>query len=302
MPRLGLGLFGVFILMLSCGARPDLKVEGLSRYQDERISEPSGLVKSRQWPGLFWTHNDSGDSSRIFAVSADGSFLVEYQIEGAEAVDWEDIATDNSGWLYIADIGNNKSKRRDLKVYRVKEPNPREESARRLKVDREIRFRFPEQQEFPDKKKRFDTEALFWVPGAGEGKLFLLSKRRGDMKTVLYRFEGMEGEVLLSRLGEFELGGDPLRFGGMVTAADASPDGERLAVLTYHALFLFERAEDDNYLSKPLKRIDFNQLITQQAEAIAWDGEAIIFTNEQGQIFRLKEPLKLDHFPPSQKL
>ena len=35
--------------------------------------EVSGIVPSRQWPGVFWVHNDSGDETRIYPVGRDGS-------------------------------------------------------------------------------------------------------------------------------------------------------------------------------------------------------------------------------------
>jgi len=66
------------------------------------INESSGLVKSRLWSNVFWTHNDSGDEPRIFPVKRDGSILKpewaeEYagiKIKDAVNIDWEDIATD----------------------------------------------------------------------------------------------------------------------------------------------------------------------------------------------------------------
>ena len=38
--------------------------------------------------------------------------------------DWENIAIDSAGHLYIGDIGNNDSKRDTLAVYEIDEPNP----------------------------------------------------------------------------------------------------------------------------------------------------------------------------------
>ncbi len=38
--------------------------------------------------------------------------------------DWEDIAIDDAGHLYLGDIGNNDAKRDTLFVYEIDEPNP----------------------------------------------------------------------------------------------------------------------------------------------------------------------------------
>lgn len=281
--RLG-SLSGLLLLLI--GVSSMLLAVGV-RFQSPKISEPSGMVQSRRHPGVFWTHNDSGDKPRVFAVDAGGRLLAEVAIEGAKAIDWEDIATDDAGHLYLGDIGNNWSRRRDLTVYRVPEPDPGAGGIA-VRADRELRIRYPEQTAFPDLKRlNFDAEALFWAPHAerGAGTLYLLTKHRSDSRTVLYRFDALdgEGELALTRISSIDVG-------GMVTGADATPDGRWLAVLTYHAVLIFERpARGDDYLSRPLNRIDLVRSIAQQCESIAWDGDDLVFGNEQGAIFRIPE-------------
>lgn len=293
-------VFAAVFSFARCGTRV---IHTGARYVDTRIAEPSGLAASRINTGVFWTHNDSGDAATLYAVTADGQVLARYLVERAGAIDWEAITVGDDGYLYVGDIGNNVNDRRDLVVYRVAEPTvepvapgggPRDGT---LSVDRAIPFHYPEQDAFPPTARNFDAEALFWArhPDTGQGTLYLLTKHRGDQATVLYRFETLDGDERrpLTRRGTFVVGGDPERFGGMVTAADATPDGRLLAVLTYHALFVFERpASGDDYLSELRNRIDFDQDVTIQSEAIAWDGDTIIFTNEQGSIFRVDEPLE----------
>ena len=60
---------------------------------DHNIDEASGLAASRIHPSVLYTHNDKGDSSRIFAIDADsGNLLAELNINNARNYDWEDIA------------------------------------------------------------------------------------------------------------------------------------------------------------------------------------------------------------------
>lgn len=263
-------------------------------YGGGRLSEPSGLTAGVQ-PGVYWTHNDSGDGPVIYAVTAEGRLLGQFEVTGAEANDWEAITADGQGHLYVGDIGNNGNARRDLTVYRVPEPTvpmQGEPVEGTVAAERAIRFHYPEQTEFPPAARNFDAEALFYDRRAET--LYLLTKHRGDMSTVLYRFDDLTSaeSVPLSVRGRFVVGGDPERFGGMVTGADLSPDGRFLAVLTYHALFIFERpAAGDDWLSQLRNRIDFDQDATVQAEAVAWHGDAVIFTNEQGSQFRVDAPL-----------
>ncbi|MEZ4472906.1 MAG: hypothetical protein R3F60_19390 [bacterium] len=248
------------------------------------IVESSGLIASARHPGIFWTHNDSGDSPRLFAVRADGQLVAEVQITGATHVDWEDIARDDQGHLYIGDFGNNRSVRADLCVYRLPEPSP---IPGRAAVDRRLRFHYPDQVRWPDPEERFDAEALFWA----RGQLYLLTKRRQDARTVLYRFAdlGSVDDQALVRVGEAALGGDPKW--SRVTAADVTADGQRLAVLTYGALLLFERpAVGDDYLSGTPDRIELDPRRLEQCEAVAWEGDDLLITNEQGAIFRITAP------------
>jgi len=299
-PRLRIAIVAALILV---GAALASRFGVRATYQDDRLTEPSGLTAGQQ-KGVFWTHNDSGDGPVLYAVTIDGRVLARFRIEGAEANDWEAITADRRGQLYVGDIGNNANSRRDLTVYEV--PEPRVPLVGKMIAEgvllpqRVIRFHYPEQTAFPPAARNFDAEALFW--DHVEGGLYLLTKHRGDMATVLYRFDDLDAaeSAPLSARGRFVVGGDPDNFGGMVTGADLSPDGRLLAVLTYHALFIFERPETgDDWLSTLRNRIDFDQTWTVQAEAVVWHGASVVFTNEQGAIFRIDDPLapREDDFP-----
>lgn len=280
--------------------------EGYPRFETDEIDESSGLAASRRHPGVFWTHNDSGDVPRLFAVTADGRLRGEFSVEGAVLTDWEAITADLTGHLYIADSGNNDNERRDLVVYRVREPDlplSGPPIRGRLQVDRRVEFSYPEQRAFPDpERENFDAEAVFWAPhpATGEGTLYLLTKHRSDTRTVLYRFDDLSGTrpIRLVRVGELDVGGAEHAFGGMVTGADATPGGQRLAVLTYHALFVFGRPErSDDYFTVPLARIDLDQSVTKQVEGVAWAGDGLLFSNEQGALFHIDAPLTRQFFP-----
>ncbi|MCA9548184.1 MAG: hypothetical protein KC613_27460 [Myxococcales bacterium] len=285
-------LLGAAVLLVTHPWSPALP-EGVPAFRAPALDEVSGMVGSRRHPGVFWVHNDSGDGPRIFAVDATGHLLGEWRVRGADAEDWEDIALDDAGHLWIGDMGNNRNRRRDLTLYRVPEPEPTAGGGE-VEVDGTVRFHYAEQREFPPERPDFDAEALFWAPHphTGQGTLYLLTKHRsGDLATDLYRFDDLSGADVVApvRVGSVTVGGDPEHFGGMVTAADASADGTRLAVLTYHALFLFERPGplDDGYLLKLHARVELDQRQFQQCEAVAWDGPDLLIANEQRRIWRV---------------
>ena len=99
----------------------------LATLEDRRISESSGLVAARRSPGLFWTHNDSGDGPFVYALDRAGRSRGTWRVEGAQAIDWEDIAagpgpTEGQSYLYAGDIGDNGREREFVVVYRFPEP------------------------------------------------------------------------------------------------------------------------------------------------------------------------------------
>jgi hypothetical protein len=301
---LSVALGALLTFLSSCAFYPTLpppKLEGeweVRRIEAEVIAESSGLVRSRQHAGVFWTHNDSGDVPRIFAITAEGRLLGEFAVEGARNRDWEDIAVDDAGNLYVGDFGNNGNARRDLVVYRIPEPDP-SGAGRAVRADRVLAFHYADQDAFPARGRRnFDAESLFWM----EGALYILTKHRSDTRTKLYRLpvEPFEGERSLAPLMHFELGGRTAAFFGNATGADLRDDGRVLALLSYGAIHLFERTGGEGGPFRPLRRIELARRRTRLVESIAWDGPALLFGNEQRYLFRIPDPLApaLERYPP----
>jgi hypothetical protein len=80
------------------------------------VKETSGLI---YFNGKLITHNDSGDQPKLYEIDTiTGSVLRTVIIDNATNIDWEDI-TQDSLYIYIADIGNNSGDRTDLIIYRV---------------------------------------------------------------------------------------------------------------------------------------------------------------------------------------
>ncbi len=271
------------------------------------LSEISGIVRSRTYPGVWWVHNDSGDEPRLFAIDAQGHVVMPARLrnryyaqefeEGKEPwpgismlnsahVDWEDITIDD-GRLYIADMGNNGNARRDLGFYIVNEPNPQatDRGARPISF---IPVAYPDQESYPPEDWRFDCEAVF-VSG---GRLYLLTKHRAEGRvdrltygTNLYRLDTTHSDrenilTLVSAGGELPL---------VPTAADLSPDGKRLAVLSYDGVWMFEAPDaSDDWLGGKAWRLAISPMRLRQAEGICWDDETTVrIVNEQRDLFTL---------------
>src|SRR5690606_36193488 len=99
--------------------------EIIGRFAYAPIRASSGLAVSHCQDGVLWTHNDSGDLPLIYAAAPEGRHLGVWRVEGAEHIDWEDIALTRteagSCVFYIGEIGNNDRKRPGGIIYRFPE-------------------------------------------------------------------------------------------------------------------------------------------------------------------------------------
>ncbi|MGE3776870.1 MAG: hypothetical protein AB7F89_06790, partial [Pirellulaceae bacterium] len=136
-----------------------------------------------------------------------------------------------SGNVIVADVGNNRNDRRDLVLYVIPEPSPQ---AGRTAFLRRYFVRYPEQQAFPPDREHFDfdCEGVFTIGDA----IYCFSKNRSNRWTTLYRLDNPRPDEVntLTKLETVDLH-------GQVVGADATPDGKRLVVITYTAIWLFER-------------------------------------------------------------
>lgn len=275
-----LGCSGEEGVPLATGSRP--KVERFAKIEVGAVNESSGFAASTRHPGLVWTHNDSGDGPRLYALTSDGKLWHGSPpggilVAGASAVDWEAITLDGSGNLVIGDVGNNDNIREDLTVHFLPEPDPA--GAPTVRVQRSVRVRYPDQLRFPPDLRNFDCEAIFWY----RERLHFLTKHRSDSDTKLYR---LDQELPFPKASTLTLiGSHPIR--GAVTAADCSPDGRRLAVLTYGAVSLFEPAPG---AVNPLNGVVSTLSVRMgQCEAICLEasGDSVLVGNEAGDLFRI---------------
>ncbi len=119
----------------------------LGQIQDNRINEASGLVASNLHDGILWTHNDSGDSARIFAIDTLGVTRYVLNLEGIEARDWEDLAIgliDSVSYLFVGDIGDNGRVRTEYQIHRVAEPIDLSNQSGSIDDVKTIRFTYDE--------------------------------------------------------------------------------------------------------------------------------------------------------------
>ena len=230
------------------------------------VGESSGLAYE---PGTqtVWTHNDGGSPADLFGLDTTGQLRQTIPL-ALPNVDWEDLARDPSGRLYVGDFGNNGNNRRNLTIYRLRPDQP-------ARVDT-IRFRYADQTRFPPGRDslNFDCEAFFYHADS----LYLFSKNRGSGPVTVYALPARPGTFIARPVGQ-------LRINRMVTGAAISPSGKRFALLTYGKILTFDLVPGDPLLSHPADCIRFSHA---QTEGITFLNETtLIVSNEQGRLFKV---------------
>ncbi len=271
-------LVPVVLCLLLADPAPAPTLQRIGRLDHPAIREASGIVASRKHPGVFWVHNDSGNPPALFAVRRNGSLIREFAV-GVPNVDWEDIALDDSGHLFLGDIGNNGSALPLRAVYKLDEPDPFQEpkadpDAKRpppLKVATACYYRF-------ESGKRFDAEGLV----IAKGRALLVAKTFDGRDAAIYAIPFDPPAPLLKPAVPERIGTLP-GFTKPVTGASLSLDGKRLAVCSLGSIGVYEKTGKDKWkrLAIRLFRSD------DQIEAITWDGDDLILAGEERGIYRL---------------
>ncbi|MEI7652337.1 MAG: hypothetical protein WCJ96_10065 [Verrucomicrobiota bacterium] len=264
---------------------PSVPLRSAGKLDMGLIPECSALWASPSMPGVFWTLSDSGNKPMIVPIHADGSLVLTPKgywkgvtLKGAVNVDWEAMTGDKDGNMIVGDVGNNVSRRKQLAFYLFKEPAG---GVAEITEFRKITFAWPDQTAFPDPELAHDCESMFLV----RGKLYLLTKHRRDTLTDLWRADlpATGDRATLTKLARFDAG-------GMVTDACLSPNQERLAVLTYRNIWVFDlpAAGEDFFHGRALYAPLSPPMLSWQIEGCSWvDPEHLLLGSEQGDLYRV---------------
>jgi hypothetical protein len=214
-------------------------------FQSPRLHESSGVAVSREYPGVLWTHNDSGDGPYIYATDLKGTDRGFLLVSGADAFDWEDMALGDcpvrfraAACLYIADTGDNIGARPFVTLYALPEPVPPEnpgDTLRTTSAPAMLRVSYPDGPH--------DVEAIFVSPR--DTATYLISKGRGGAIKV-YRVGSKEwsgarsaAEPVVATIVQTLDIRPNAEAGRQITGAAIRPDGRVVALRTYGEIYLF---------------------------------------------------------------
>jgi hypothetical protein len=245
-----------------------------SHLYSKEMDETSGLIASAINPDIYYAHNDSGDTSRFFAITADGRLKTTIYYTGDKkmhklgVVDCEDIAVGpgpakGKSYVYIGDIGDNGFTRKFITVYRMEEHKNWGTDSIAHAVPVPLHLKYPDGAQ--------DAEAMTIDPIE---KLLYIITKRGDsvgVYTTPLKYKANDTLTLTFRGKLFFNGLKPFKW---ITAADVSADGKQVLVRNYEKVFYWRRNAAEP-IWQTLKRAPLELPYKQEKQ-----GEAIAFTRD----------------------
>jgi hypothetical protein len=254
----------------------------VGRLQRRDMDEISGIAASGINPGMYYVHNDSGDTSRFFAILPSGKVKSIIYFKGDPRQkygvhDCEDIAVGpgpvkGKSYVYMGDIGDNNAVYKHITVYRIEEKTAwakdtiaNEESA-------------PIHLKYPDGPK--DAETLMIDPI--EKLIYIVSKREDSVTvyTSPLLYKPNSRAVLTKRCKLYFPG---IKLFKWITAGDISKDGQQVLIKSYTKVYYWKREGNEpiwKTIQKKPRILPYLQ--EKQGEAIGFtpDGKGYYTTSE----------------------
>lgn len=241
-----------------------------AKITEDGLLESSGVAPSRLSEGWYFTHNDDEPGGhRFWKFDLKGNVIGPIQLRGTPNRDIEDMASAEIGgkpYLFFADIGDNMSVHKSIRISRCSEPKDGERS---VVADAVYELTYE------DGPRNAES---FFVGPAGD---FWVIQKVASKPAGVYRLANPKpGQRVLSRVGEIKIGG-AIEGSRLATGAAVSPDGKYVIVRTYMGAYEFAVSGDFSswWKSKPTQ-VPTN--LDAQGEAITYalDGKSLITTSE----------------------
>lgn len=248
----------------------------------KEMNEISGIAASGINHDIYYVHNDSGDTSRFFAITPDGKLKSTIYFKGDPketlgVADCEDIAVGpgpvkGKSYVYLGDIGDNAAVRKYLTVYQMEEKTSwAGDSITKTEA-------FPVHLKYPDGPR--DAETLMIDP---VGKLiYIVSKRQDSVSVYTTPLSYKTNDTLtLTKRCKLFFKGYPLF--KWITAGDISKDGKQILLKSYSKVYYWKRTGDEpvwEIMQKTPTILPYLQ--ERQGEAIGFtpDGTGYYTTSE----------------------
>ncbi|MBC8231954.1 hypothetical protein H8E77_20580 [bacterium] len=265
--------FFLFLIILSafflnaCGdnkiaASSTMGRSATGKIKSKQLNELSGIVpaKGRE---EYWGHNDKGNDEEIFRFNSKGKILQEVELKGVKNDDWEGMTIDSNRNLYIADTGDKELRRKSYRIYQFTEPKT---STKKIKKINSYKFNYAD-------GKPHNCEAIF----AMNDRLYIITKEQEEKQKIFCIDKLKKKQTISAR----EVG--RLDISGQVTDVAYSSKHKQLAVLTDKKIAFYHVAKESDLFRPP---VHFTHIRFDRCEALCYDENHLVVTNESGDIWR----------------
>lgn len=275
---------------------------------DPELVEVSGLVASRRRSDVLWAVNDGGNAHRLHAHGLDGARLAAFDVAVPGdpwwgRSDWEDLAAfryEGTPYLLIADVGDNWSWRRSVRLWIVEEPDLAAAPA-------PLAPRFAIDLVYADGPH--DCEAV--AVDEADLTVLLVSKRTAPpvvyVASLAPLLRAGGGEAVARPLAELPLPPPSTALADalapamlhMPSALDLAPDGSAALVLSYTTGFRFPRRPGESWAEAFARMPEALPLPPLAlAEAVAYVGDSLYVTSEADRLALVRWRAPLVRFDP----
>lgn len=263
---------GIFLLIGLCSSSQELKK--LASIPDF-LHETSGLVAIND--SVLATHNDGGGKAEVYFINLKGELVHTLKLKDTKNKDWEDIAMNAKGDLFVADIGDNQNKRNHVSIYKI----PASKIWKKEVTPERIKFTYPDKHGTPKSDSLyFDAESLVAVGDS----LFIFTKNRTepfDGKVLVYGIDANKKVQKAKLVHDFVL-----CKGGWqtcsITAADYNHKSDELVFITYRHMYKLKSFKLLRDSAPEIIRLP--SLKQREGVAFSKDGKSVYVSDEKHRI------------------
>jgi hypothetical protein len=229
------------------------------------IVEASGLAASRVQQGVYYTHNDSGHTAKVYAIDEQGQHLCTFVLGGWSARDWEDIAVgpgpdEGRSYVYVSDTGDNEAKWPSVCVLRMAEPissgTPSSSSVTVTNYD-VIRFVYPDGPR--------DAETLMVDPLTRD--LYIVTKREPQVRVYRLPYpQSTSATVTAQHVATLNV--------SWIAAGDISPSGYEILIKNGSTIYHWCRQAGQTIAqAMSAQPLTVPYTAEPQGEALCWNAD-----------------------------
>ena len=260
------------VFLFSCENKNDkIALKQVAELSKE-LKELSGVAYSNN---LIYFIEDSGNENEVTVMDTLGKITKTIVINDVENIDWEDLTFDKKDNLYIGDFGNNDNDRKDLSIYKINQSDLQKES---VDVAYKVTFDYPEQTDFPPKKKDllFDVEGFFEY----ENHFYLFTKNRSKGfggTSYIYKIPNVAGHHHAQLIKTITTCSD--YHNCAITSAAISPDGLQFVLLSHSKVWLFDNYSQNDITNGKMSELNLNNY--SQKEAVCFKTNDILLIADE---------------------